>query len=203
MKKSAVRESFESLIIAVALALFARTFVFQAFKIPSGSMEKGLLVGDHLIINKMGFAPAVTGLERALLPGRPIKRGDVIVFKYPVDPTRDFIKRVIGLPGDRVELKRKKVYINGQPLDEPYVQYLMPIPGEGEQTDDKRVAYGPVTVPAGQYFMMGDNRDNSEDSRFWGFAPATYVKGQALFIYFSTGASFGDVQWGRLFKRVR
>jgi signal peptidase I len=203
MKKSAQRESFESLISAVALALFARTFVFQAFKIPCGSMEKRFLDGDHQNINKMGFAPAVTGLERALLPGRPIKRGDVIVFKYPVDPTRDFIKRVIGLPGDRLELKRKKVYINGQPLEEPYVQYLTPIPGEGEQTDDRRVAYGPVTVPAGQYFMMGDNRDNSEDSRWWGFAPATYVKGQALFIYFSTGASFGDVQWGRLFSKVR
>ena len=203
MKKSVVREYFESLIIAVALALFARTFVFQAFKIPSGSMEKGLLIGDHLIINKMGFAPGVTGLERALLPGRPIKRGDVIVFKFPPDPTRDFIKRVIGLPGDRLELKRKKVYINDQPIEEPYVQYLTPMPGEGEQTDDKRVAYGPVTVPAGQFFMMGDNRDNSDDSRFWGFVPATYVKGQALFIYFSTGASFGDVQWGRLLNRVR
>jgi len=150
MKKSAVRESFESLIIAVALALFARTFVFQAFKIPSGSMEKGLLIGDHLIINKMGFAPAVTGLERALLPGRPIKRGDVIVFKYPVDPTRDFIKRVIGLPGDRLELKRKKVYINGERLEERDGQSLAPVPGEGEQTEDRRVAYGPVTVPAGQ-----------------------------------------------------
>ena len=203
MKKSALRESFESLIIAVALALFARTFVFQAFKIPSGSMEKGLLVGDHLIINKMGFTPAVTPVERAVLPGRPIQRGDVIVFKYPVDPARDFIKRVVGLPGDRLELKQKKVYINGQALDEPYVQYLTPMPAEGEQTDDKRVAYGPVTVPTGQYFMMGDNRDNSEDSRFWGFVPASYIKGQALFIYFSSGASFGDIQWGRLFNRVR
>jgi signal peptidase I len=202
IKKSALRESFESLIIAVALALFARTFVFQAFKIPSGSMENGLLVGDHLIINKMVFAPAATGLDRAVLPGRTIKRGDVIVFKYPVDPARDFIKRVIGLPGEQIELRRKKVYINGKPLDEPYVHYLTPIPGEGEQLDDKRVAYGPVTVPAGQYFMMGDNRDNSEDSRYWGFTPASYVKGQALFIYFSTGSSFGDIQWKRLLNRV-
>ena len=199
MKKSAIRESFESLVIAVALALFARTFVFQAFKIPSGSMEKGLLIGDHLIINKMGFTPAVTGLERALLPGSAIKRGDVIVFKYPADPTRDFIKRVVGLPGDRLELKDRKVYINDQPLDEPYIQLMTPAP----PAEDKRVNYGPVTVPTGQYFMMGDNRDNSEDSRFWGFVPASYIKGQALFIYFSTGTSFGDVQWGRLFNRVR
>ena len=198
MKKSAVRESFESLIIAVALALFARTFVFQAFKIPSGSMEQGLLVGDHLIINKMGFAPAQTAVDRALLPGRAINRGDVIVFKYPVDPSRDFIKRVIGLPGDKLELKDRKVFINGQALEEPYVQLMTPAP----PAEDKRVNYGPVTVPADQYFMMGDNRDNSEDSRYWGFVPATYIKGQALFIYFSTGANFGDVQWSRLFNRV-
>ena len=203
MKKSPLRESFESLLIAVALALFARTFVFQAFKIPSGSMENGLLVGDHLIINKMVFAPALTGFDRALLPRRDIKRGDVIVFKYPVDPGRDFIKRVIGLPGEQIEVRRKKVYINGTPLDEPYVHYLTPMPAEGEQLDDKRVAYGPVTVPAGQYFMMGDNRDNSEDSRYWGFTPANYMKGQALFIYFSTGQSIGDIQWGRLLNRVK
>ena len=203
MKKSAVRESFESLLIAVALALFARTFVFQAFKIPSGSMEKNLLIGDHLIINKMVFSPSASAIDRALLPRRDIKRGDIIVFKYPVDPARDFIKRVIGLPGEQIELRRKKVYVNGKPLDEPYVQYITPMPAEGEQLDDKRVAYGPVTVPSGQYFMMGDNRDNSEDSRFWGFAPANYMKGQALFIYFSTGESIGDIQWSRLFNRVR
>jgi signal peptidase I len=123
----------------------------------------------------------------------------VIVFKFPVDPTRDFIKRVIGLPGDRLELKDRKIYINDQPIEEPYIQLMTPAP----PAEDKRVNYGPVTVPTGQYFMMGDNRDNSEDSRFWGFVPASYIKGQALFIYFSTGTSFGDVQWGRLFNRVR
>lgn len=203
-RKSVVREYFESLLVAVALALFARTFVFQAFKIPSGSMEQNLLIGDHLIVNKMIFAPAATGLERAILPGRPIARGDVVVFKYPKDPSRDFIKRVIGLPGDRLELRQKRVYINGQPLDEPYTRFVGgPAPVEGGRSDDVRVDYGPVTVPAGQYFMMGDNRDNSEDSRFWGFLPASYVKGKALFIYLSVGDSFGDIQWRRLFNRVR
>src|SRR4051794_28534496 len=104
MKKSVFREYFESLVIAVILALFVRTWVFQAFKIPTGSMEHNLLIGDHLIVNKMLFAPAATGLERAILPDRAIRRGDVIVFKYPVEPDRDFVKRVIGLPGDRIEL---------------------------------------------------------------------------------------------------
>src|SRR5678816_3541143 len=115
---------------------FVRTWVFQAFKIPTGSMEKNLLVGDHLIVNKMVFSPAATGLERALLPSRPIARGDVIVFKYPKDPARDFFKRVIGLPGDRLELRKKKIYINDKPLDEPYVQFLMPAPADGARSDD-------------------------------------------------------------------
>jgi len=203
-KKSVVREYFESLVIAVSLALFVRTFVFQAFKIPTGSMEPNLLVGDHLIVNKMVFAPTATGLERAILPHRDIHRGDVIVFKFPKDPTRDFIKRVIGLPGDQLELKRKKLYINGQELSEPYVHFLAPLsPESDKRSDDLREEYGPVTVPASQYFMMGDNRDNSEDSRYWGFMPASYVKGQALFIYFSVGESIGDVQWKRLLNRVR
>ena len=210
MKKSVPREYFESLIIAVALALFVRTFVFQAFKIPTGSMEPNLLVGDHLIVNKMINAPTVTALERAILPGREIRRGDIIVFKYPVDPERDFIKRVIGLPGERIELRRKKILINGQPLDEPYVHLLEPPSPEGSpKKDDVREEYGPVTIPAGQYFMMGDNRDNSQDSRFWGFLPRSYVKGEALFIYFSFEENgsvanlFGDIQWGRLLRRVR
>ena len=200
-KKGAIRETFESLLIAVALALFARTFVSQAFKIPSGSMERNLLIGDHLIVNKMIFSPAVTGVERALLPQRAIARGDIIVFKSPEEPARDMIKRVIALPGERLEVRDKRVYINGAPIDEPYAQFIAApasIPN-----DSVLVSYGPVTVPTGQYFMMGDNRDNSQDSRFWGFLPATYIKGDALFIYFSTGDGTGGIQWGRLGKRVR
>ena len=210
MKKSVFREYFESLVIAVVLALFVRTFVFQAFSIPTGSMEPNLLVGDHLIVNKMVFAPTLTGPERWVLPTRDVQRGDVVVFKYPQDPERDFIKRVIGLPGDRLELRRKVLYINGEPLAEPYVHFLEPPPAAGASpSDDLRVSYGPVTVPTGQFFMMGDNRDNSEDSRYWGFLPAGYVKGKALFIYMSFGGGpssvplVGGVRWSRLLNRVR
>jgi signal peptidase I len=213
VKKSVLREYFESLVIAVILALLVRTWVFQAFKIPSGSMEPNLLIGDHLIVNKMSFAPAATATERAVLPRRDIRRGDVIVFKSPEEPDRDLIKRVIGLPGDRLELRRKLMYVNGNRLDEPYVQFLEPLAPLGDDAPSKpgdlREEYGPVTVPDGQYFMMGDNRDNSQDSRYWGFLPASYVKGRALFIYFSADPNrsivdlVGTVRWSRLFDRVR
>ena len=209
MKKSVLREYAESLIIAVVLALFVRTWVFQAFKIPTGSMEPNLLVGDHPIVNKMIFSPAVTGLERALMPGRDVRRGDVMVFKYPEEPERDFIKRVIGLPGDRLELRRKTIYINGEPLTESYAHFTEPPSQSAGVTSDLREFYGPVTVPAGQYFMMGDNRDNSQDSRYWGFLPAHYVKGRALFIYFSfeENASLSRVlqgtRWERLLDTVK
>jgi signal peptidase I len=173
----------------VILALFIRTFVVQAFKIPTGSMENNLLIGDHLLVNKFVFGPTASSLERALLPVKAIKRRDVIVFKFPEDPERDFIKRVIGLPGETVELKEKKIYIDGKPLDEPYVHFLEPprtAAEFGEVTSaDLRERYGPVTVPPDQYFVMGDNRDNSEDSRYWGFLPRDYIKGKALVIYWS------------------
>jgi signal peptidase I len=203
MKKSVLRDYFESLVIAVMLALFVRTWVFQAFQIPTGSMEPNLLVGDHLIVNRMIFAPAATGLERALLPDRRIRRGDIVVFKYPEDPERDYIKRVIGLPGDRLELRRKQILINDQPIDEPYAHFLQPA-GLG-QSDDVRENYGPVTVPPGQFFMMGDNRDNSQDSRYWGFLPANFVKGQALFIYFSVAEGrslLTGIRWDRMLDGV-
>lgn len=201
MKKSVVREYTESLIIAVVLALFVRTFVFQAFKIPTGSMEPNLLIGDHLIVNKMIFAPSATPVERAMLPTREVRRGDVVVFKYPEEPERDFIKRVIGLPGDRLELRSKVLYINDQPLQEDYAHYASPATADAfGASGDLRESYGPVTVPQGQYFMMGDNRDNSEDSRYWGFLPASYVKGNALFIYFSFDSG---LRWERLLNRVR
>lgn len=188
-KKSTIREYFESIVIAVILAFFVRTFIFQAFKIPTGSMENNLLIGDHLLVNKFLLAPAPSPIERALLPIGTIRRGDIVVFKYPEDPSRDFIKRVIGLPGETLELRDKKVYVNGQPLDEPYVHFLQPPRGDSglqEVTShDVRDRYGPVTVPPEQYFAMGDNRDNSQDSRYWGFLPRGYVKGRALVIYWS------------------
>jgi signal peptidase I len=183
-KKSTVREYFESIVIAVILALFVRTWVVQAFKIPTGSMENNLLIGDHLLVNKFVFGPA--GAERVLLPMRDIRRRDIVVFKYPNEPQRDFIKRVIGLPGETLELRNKKVYINGEPLDEPYVHFLEPASDSQEVTSfDLRERYGPVRVPEGQYFVMGDNRDNSQDSRYWGFLPGGYIKGKALMIYWS------------------
>jgi signal peptidase I len=197
-KKSTIREYFESIVIAVILALFIRTFVVQAFKIPTGSMEENLLIGDHLLVNKFIFAPTASRLEQALLPVASIKRGDVIVFKYPEDPERDFIKRVIGLPGETVEVREKKVYVNGQALDEPYAHYLLPVstPSEFHEVTsfDVRERYGPVTVPADQYFVMGDNRDNSQDSRYWGFLRRDYVKGKALIIYWSYEAEREDYQ---------
>ncbi len=196
-RKSTVREYFEAMVTAVILALFIRTFVVQAFKIPTGSMENNLLIGDHLLVNKFAVGPTVSGLERALLPVSAIKRGDVLVFKYPIEPDRDFIKRVIGLPGDTLEVRDKKVYINGTPLDEPYAHYLDAAgPSELREvtSSDVRDHFGPVTVPPDQYFMMGDNRDNSADSRYWGFLRRDYIKGKALVIYWSYESDREDYQ---------
>jgi signal peptidase I len=215
-RKSTAREYFESICVAVILALFVRTFIVQAFKIPTGSMENNLLIGDHLLVNKFVSAPTLSGLEKTLLPIDPIRRGDIIVFKYPEEPERDFIKRVIGLPGDTLELKQKRVYINGTLLEEPYVRYLVPPDEEsGGGEFDVRVQYGPVTVPAGHYFMMGDNRDNSTDSRVLsavGYVPLENFIGRAEIIFFSLSEGTAiwelyawptDVRWGRIFSLVR
>jgi signal peptidase I len=158
------------------------------------------------------FAPTRFPLERQLMPIDPIRRGDVIVFKYPEQPDRDFIKRVIGLPGETVELRNKKVYIDGKPLDETYVHFIFPPEENGESAApdlpdfDLTRTYGPVTVPERHYFMMGDNRDNSQDSRYWGFMPLDYVKGKALFVYFSLGDSPGgllsNVRWKRMLHQI-
>ena len=197
-KKSVAREYLESIVVAVILALFIRTFVVQAFKIPTGSMETYLLIGDHLLVNKVVYSPSALPLESTLLPKKPIQRGHVIVFKFPEDPARDFIKRVIGLPGETVEVREKKVYINGTALEEPYVHFLAPPSAPSELHEvtsfDVRERFGPVTVPADQYFMMGDNRDNSADSRYWGFLRRDYIKGKALVIYWSYQAEREDYQ---------
>ncbi len=215
-KKSVAREYFESLVIAVVLALFIRTFVVQAFKIPTGSMEPNLLIGDHLLVNKFVFGSYLSRVESTLLPMRDIARREVIVFKYPEEPERDFIKRVIGLPGDQIEVRHKRVYVNGKVIDEPYAHYIEeppPVSPETEHADrpllsgDRRDSYGPVTVPPKHYFVMGDNRDNSQDSRYWGFLPREYVKGRALVIYWSYEAEAGNVltgtRWRRLLHQVR
>jgi signal peptidase I len=210
-RKSTAREYFESICVAVILALFVRTFVVQAFKIPTGSMENNLLIGDHLLVNKFVFAPTLSSVENTLLPIDPIRRGDVIVFKYPEQPDRDFIKRVIALPGETIEMRNKKVYIDGKPLDEPYVHFIFP-PDDAEGATpslpdfDVTRSYGPVMVPERHYFMMGDNRDNSQDSRYWGFMPVEYVKGKALFVYFSfadeAGGLFSSVRWNRILHQI-
>jgi signal peptidase I len=206
-KKSTIREYFESIVIAVILALFIRTFVVQAFKIPTGSMENNLLIGDHLLVNKFVFGPSLTAIEKKLVAETDVKRGDVIVFKYPEEPDRDFIKRVIGLPGETLEVRDKRVYINGQRLEEPYVHYLQapPEPSEVHEVTsfDVRDQYGPVTIPPDHYFMMGDNRDNSQDSRYWGFLPRSYVKGKALVVYWSYESDREEAADGSLIGRVK
>jgi signal peptidase I len=206
-KKSVLREYFESIVIAVILALFVRTWVVQAFKIPTGSMENNLLIGDHLLVNKFVFGPTPLAIGRAVLPVRAPRRGDVVVFKYPDEPDRDFIKRIIGLPGETIELRNKKVYINGQPIDEPYVHFLSPPSSDYQEVTsfDVRERYGPVTVPPNQYFVMGDNRDNSQDSRYWGFLPRGYIKGKAALIYWSYESGredYIDQGWGATVKRL-
>ena len=210
-KKSVVREYFETIVIAVVLALFMRTFVVQAFKIPTGSMEPNLLVGDHLLVNKFVFAPTLSSAERAVLPMTDIRRGDIVVFKYPEDPERDFIKRVIGLSGETIELKDRQIRVNGRAIQEPYAHYLpRPAGSAGGEvtTGDVRERYGPVVVPAGSVFVMGDNRDNSQDSRYWGFLPKENIKGKALMIYWSFDSSegglnlFTQTRWARILQQI-
>jgi signal peptidase I len=192
-KKSVGREYLESIFVAVILALFIRTFAVQAFKIPTGSMKENLLIGDHLLVNKLVYSPSAGPLEDRIMGKRPIRRGDVVVFKFPEDPTRDFIKRVIGLPGETVEIRNKQVIIDGKPIVEPYVHFIeQPLrpddPEYGLRSDSIRDNWGPQTVPAGQLLVLGDNRDNSRDSRFWGFLPEDQVKGRALLVYWSYDA---------------
>ena len=225
-KKSVAREYLESVVVAVILALFIRTFVVQAFKIPTGSMETNLLIGDHLLVNKLVYSPSLGAGEWLLLGKREVKRGDVVVFKFPEDPTRDFIKRVVGLPGESVEIHDKTVLIDGKPLDEQgYVHFLDTAlaPDDPEYgLRAERGSWGPQTVPAGQLFVLGDNRDNSRDSRYWGFLPRDQVKGRALIVYWSyeatrdeyhrtgvldwmrdTAMAFGKTRWSRFFHLIR
>jgi signal peptidase I len=198
-KKSTAREYLESIVVAVILALFIRTFAVQAFKIPTGSMETNLLIGDHLLVNKLVYSPSGGPLEDRLLGKRPVERGHVVVFKFPEDPTRDFIKRVIGLPGETVEIRDKTVYIDGRPLEEPYARFLEPPGRSGEaeyglRGEGIRDNWGPRLVPEGHLFVLGDNRDNSRDSRFWGFLPRDQVKGRALLVYWSYEATREEYQ---------
>ncbi len=198
-KRSVPREYLESIVVAVILALFIRTFAVQAFKIPTGSMETNLLIGDHLLVNKLAYSPSLGSFEATLLGKKDVHRGHVVVFKFPEDPSRDFIKRVIGLPGETIEIRDKQVFVNGKPIDEPYVHFLEPPlhrddPEYGLRGESIRDNWGPKVVPVGQLFVLGDNRDNSRDSRFWGFLPRDQVKGRALLVYWSYQASREEFQ---------
>ena len=193
--------SLQSLMGTVVIAIFVITFIVQAFQIPSESMENTLLVGDYLLVNKLCYGGQ--GLGDHVMPYQKIMRGDIIVFHYPVDPQQHFVKRVIGVPGDHLRMDRKKVLINGRPLEEPYVRFLEPpnslfrdnfprldiaaprLSGDWWLEMKKLVVDGQLIIPEGHYFVMGDNRDDSEDSRYWGFVPRENIIGRPLVIYWS------------------
>lgn len=198
-RKGIIREYAEAILIAVILALFIRTFVIQAFKIPSGSMIPTLLVGDHILVNKFIYGVKIPFIRKTIISLTRPKRGDVIVFIYPKDRSKDFIKRVIGMEGDTVSIVDKKVHINGKPFDDPYGVHndIFIFPERIEPRDN----FGPVTVPKNAVFVMGDNRDNSRDSRFWGFVNLKDVKGKAFIIYWSWD-NF-SVKWNRIGDLIR
>lgn len=196
MSKNKVLEWIKSILIALIIALFIRTFFVQAYKIPSGSMIPTLLVGDYLLVNKITFGIRNPIKDDFIYQWNMPKRQEIVVFTYPIDKKLDFIKRVIGLPGDTVEIINKKVFVNGKPLEEPYVQFTDNeiYPKEISPRDN----FGPIKVPSGQLFVLGDNRDQSYDSRFWGFVPISSLKGKALIIYFSWDSEKGIIRFRRI-----
>ncbi|OGP52646.1 MAG: signal peptidase I [Deltaproteobacteria bacterium RBG_13_52_11] len=199
-QKSKVREYAETLIIALVIALFVRTFVVQAFKIPSGSMEPTLLVGDHILVNKFMYGIRIPLIGKKVFPLSKPRRGDVIVFIFPNDRSKDFIKRVIGLPGEKVEIRERKIYINDRLIEDPWGVFS----SWGLSAGDN---YGPKEVPPGFLLVLGDNRDNSQDSRYWGFVPLDDVLGKAFIMYWSwdwRASSFlSKVRWERIGRIIR
>jgi len=202
--KSVIREYVEAIAIAVLLALFVRTFVVQAFKIPSGSMLPTLQIGDHLLVNKFSYGVKLPVTGTVLLPRSGPVRGDVVVFRFPRDRSLDYIKRVIGTGGDTVEVREKQVFVNGEKIADPHAHFTTrDIMSAAAGPRDN---FGPVTVPEGKIFVMGDNRDNSYDSRFWGFVDLRDVRGKALIIYWSWDVEqslfslgrFTSIRWERL-----
>jgi len=195
-KKSGLRENIEAILLAIVLALFIRTFIVQAFKIPSGSMEDTLLIGDHILVNKFIYGVKLPFLMTTVIPFKEPQRGDIVVFKFPEDPGKDFIKRVIGVAGDVIECRDKKVFVNHKPLNHDFGIHTdrRIIPGHSQPRDN----YGPVAVPEHSLFVMGDNRDHSYDSRFWGFVDLKAVKGKAFMIYWSWDKDNFGVRWKRI-----
>ena len=205
-KKSGLRENIEAIAIAILLALFIRTFVVQAFKIPSGSMKETLQIGDHILVNKFIYGIKIPLMQKTIIPIKEPRKDDIIVFRYPENPKLDFIKRVVGVQGDVIEIRNKKLYVNETLVDREYAIYTDPhiIPA----VYNKRDNFGPVTVPPDSLFVMGDNRDNSKDSRFWGFVNLKAIKGKAFMIYWSwnknnSKALLNYVRWDRLFDILR
>ena len=216
--KSIYREYAEALIIAVILALTIRVFLVQAFKIPSGSMIPTLLIGDHILVSKLAYGlqlpqdcefqvafPPITCFSSTMVMDfEPPQRGDVIVFRYPEDENKDFIKRVIGTPGDVIEIHNKQIVINGKPFDDKAFTQRVD-PGMIDGRINPRDNLGPLTVPPDSYFVMGDNRDQSLDSRFWGFVKMNKIKGRAFLVYWSWNGqgSWADwIRWGRIGKGI-
>lgn len=199
-RKSTIREYIEAILIALLLALFIRTFVVQAFKIPSGSMENTLLIGDHILVNKFIYGVKNPFSGNTWIPYKQPSRRDIVVFKYPVNPTQDYIKRVVGVQGDTIEIKNKKVYVNGEPQDEKYAIFRDSkiLPANVQSRDN----FGPITVPENSLFVMGDNRDNSYDSRFWKFVDLQAVKGKAFILYWSWDKENFSVRWNRIANLV-
>ena len=194
--KSKMQEYIEAIIIAILIALVVRTFIVQAYKIPSGSMKPTLLVGDHILVNKFIYGIKIPYFRKILLPVTDPNRGDIVVFIYPNDRSKDFIKRVIGLGGDTIEIKNKKIFINGNEYSDSFGVYVDPTiyPAAMQPRDN----FGPVKVPAGTIFVMGDNRDESMDSRFWGFVDLKDVEGKAFIIYWSWNRDDQNLRWKRL-----
>ncbi len=201
--KGRVRENVEAIVIAILLALFIRAFVVQAFKIPSGSMKETLQIGDHILVNKFIYGIKLPWLGTTLIPiGKP-ESEDIVVFRFPEDPDKDFIKRTVAVAGDTVEVRNKKLFINGQLVERPYAVFMDPhvLPGILQPRDNM----GPVTVPPDKIFVMGDNRDHSYDSRFWGFVDLKAVKGEAFIIYWSWDKEHfpGGAEWLTWWRWVR
>jgi signal peptidase I len=199
--KSRLRENIEAIALAVILALFIRTFVVQAFKIPSGSMKQTLLIGDHILVSKFIYGVKLPVIGKTLIPISEPEKGDIIVFKFPEDPDKDFIKRVVAVSGDVVEIRDKKVFINKKLQQHPFGYHTDPviIPGGNQPRDN----FGPITVPSDSLFVLGDNRDHSYDSRFWGYVNLRAVKGKAFIIYWSWNKEDFGVRWTRLGKLLK
>jgi signal peptidase I len=196
--KSKLREYIEAILLAVVIAFFIRTFVIQAYKIPSGSMKPTLQIGDHILVSKFNYGVKLPFIRSTLIPIGTPTRGDIVVFIYPEDRSKDFIKRLIGLPGDTIEIRHKKILLNDLPWSDTHGVYVdnVIIPGSVQPRDN----FGPVKVPEGSIFVMGDNRDESYDSRFWGFVNMKDVLGKALIIYWSWNQEDTWVRWGRIGK---